>query len=211
MKDIVVIPRATIARLPLYFRVLNECYHLNITLVSSEEIARKLNITSSQIRRDLSYFGDLGIRGAGYDVAFLLEKIKEILGMDKKRKLAIIGAGKLGTALAGYNGFKQHGLEVAAFFEVDEAKIKASRREAPVFHMSDLIKQKEKLAMDIAVLTIPARVAQEVTDEVIKAGFKAIWNFAPLRLDVPDDIIVQHEDLVVGALTLSHHLARISG
>jgi len=211
MKDVVVIPKATVARLPLYFRVLNEYYHLNITMLSSEEIARKLDITSSQLRRDLSYFGDLGIRGAGYDVSFLLEKIKIILGMDKKRQLAVIGAGKIGTALAGYSGFKQHGLEVAALFEVNETKLKDAKGPIPMYHISHLAKEKERLKMEIAVLTVPATVAQEVADRVVEVGFKAIWNFVPLRLDVPEDVIVQYEDLVIGALTLSHHLSRQEG
>lgn len=204
-------PKATIARFPMYFRVLTEYNHQNIALVSSEEMAQKLGITSSQIRKDLSYFGSLGIRGAGYDVAYLLAKIKEVLGMDKSRRLAIIGAGKLGLALAGYSGLKQHGLEVAALFDTDDTKWGTNNGPLPVFPLTELASQKEKLGMEIAVLTVPASAAQPVANLAVKAGFKALWNFAPVRLVVPKDVIVQYEDLVVGILTLSHHLARKFG
>ena len=166
-EELVVIPKATISRLPLYFRALTEYYHLDIALVSSEEIAQKLGITSSQLRKDLSYFGGLGIRGAGYDVSYLLAKIKEILGMDKKRRLAIIGAGKLGIALAGYTGFRQHGLEVVALFEKDDTKLGQTKEKIPIFHLSELSDQKVKLGMDIAALAVPASEAQDVADLVV--------------------------------------------
>lgn len=210
-QELVVIPKATISRLPMYLRVLIEYHHLGITLVSSEEIAQKLRITSSQLRKDLSYFGGLGIRGAGYDVAYLLGKIKEILGMQKKRRLGIIGAGKLGTALAGYTGLRQHGLEVKALFEIDKAKIGATREQIPIYPLAELPSQTVKLGLEIAVLTVPAAAAQRVADLAVEAGFKAIWNFAPIRLEVPANIIVQYEDLVAGVLTLAHHLSRKLG
>jgi redox-sensing transcriptional repressor len=209
--ELISFPKATISRFPLYFRVLTDYNHQDIGLVSSEEMAQKIGITSSQIRKDLSYFGSLGIRGAGYDVAYLLAKIKEILGMDKKRRLAVIGAGKLGMALAGYSGLKQHGLEVAALFDTDRLKWTQGLGGVAIFPLTELAVQKEKLRMEIAVLTVPATEAQPAADLAVKAGFKAIWNFSPIRLKVPSNIIVQYEDLVVGILTLSHHLARKYG
>ncbi|HEY8392941.1 MAG TPA: redox-sensing transcriptional repressor Rex [Capillibacterium sp.] len=210
-EELVMFPKATIARFPMYFRVLTEYSHQNIPLISSEEMAQKLGITSSQIRKDLSYFGSLGIRGAGYDVVYLLTKIKEVLGMDKRRRLAIIGAGKLGQALAGYSGLKQHGLEVAALFDTDPGKWGTSIGQLPIFPLTELASQKEKLGMEIAVLTVPASAAQDVANLAVEVGFKAFWNFAPVRLAVPEDVLVQYEDLVVGILTLSHHLARKFG
>ncbi len=210
-EGLVVIPKATVSRLPLYLQALTEYDHLGITLVSSEEIAQKLGITSSQLRKDLSYFGGLGIRGAGYDVACLLGRIKEILGMQKKRRLAIIGAGKLGTALAGYRGLQQHGLEVKALFEIDKGKIGTAIAGVPVYPLAELHAQTARLGLEIAVLTVPAAAAQKVADLVVEAGFKAIWNFAPIRLEVPENIIVQYEDLVAGVLTLVHHLSRKLG
>ncbi len=207
----VVIPQATISRLPLYFRVLNEYNHLGISVISSEEIAGNLGITSSQLRKDLSYFGGFGIRGTGYDVSDLLAKIKGILGMDKNRRIAIIGAGKLGTALAGYPGFKMHGLDVKALFDIDETKIGRQEGKVPIYHLLELPTKQQELGMEIAVITVPASAAQQVTELVIKANFNAIWNFAPVRLEVPEHIIVQNEDLVVGILTLSHHLNRKLG
>lgn len=210
-EDYVVIPKATLSRLPLYFRVLTELNHLDIPFVSSDEMAAKVGITSSQLRKDLSCFGGLGIRGTGYDVAYLLGKIKEILGMNKKWRLGIIGAGKLGTALAGYKGLAQHGLEVTGLFDTDETKIGWKVGDIPIFHISDLMRKKEELGMEIATLTVPASVAQRVADIVVQAGFKAIWNFAPVRLEVPPEVFVRYEDLVVGVLTLSHHLSRRMG
>lgn len=210
-EGLITFPKATISRFPLYFRALTEYHHQNIALVSSEEMAQKVGVTPSQLRKDFSYFGSLGIRGAGYDVDYLLIKIKEILGMDRKRRLAIIGAGKLGMALAGYSGLKQHGLEVAALFDTDPAKLGPTNEQLTIFPLADLAFQKERLGLEIAVLTVPKAAAQEVADLAVAAGFQALWNFAPVRLEVPAEIIVQYEDIVVGILTLSHHLARKLG
>ncbi|NLY89123.1 MAG: redox-sensing transcriptional repressor Rex [Firmicutes bacterium] len=211
MKDeFVVIPKATISRLPLYFRVLSELDHVGVTIVSSEEMATKVGITSSQLRKDLSYFGGLGIRGTGYDVSYLLAKIKEILGMNQRRRLAIIGAGKLGTALAGYGGFLQHGLEVKALFDIDETKIGWKFGEIGVYHISELKRRKKEFSLDIATIAVPAAAAQQVAEMAVEVGFNAIWNFAPVRLEVPESVYVRNEDLVVGVLILSHHLTRIN-
>ncbi len=208
--DLVIFPKATISRLPLYFRALSDYHHVGMQFVSSEEMAAKVGITSSQLRKDLSYFGGLGIRGTGYDVSYLLAKIKDVLGMNHPRRLAIIGAGKLGTALAGYKGFPQHGLEVKALFDIDETKIGWQFGEIAVYHISALKKLKNELKLDIATIAVPADAAQQVTEVVVEAGFKAIWNFAPVRLKVPEDVYVRYEDLVVGVLMLSHHLTRTS-
>ncbi|NLW59224.1 MAG: redox-sensing transcriptional repressor Rex [Firmicutes bacterium] len=210
-EELVTFPKATISRFPLYFRALTEYNHQNIGLVSSEEMAQKVGVTPSQLRKDLSYFGSLGIRGAGYDVAYLLAKIKEILGMDRQRRLGIIGAGRMGMALAGYSGFKQHGLEVLALFDIDRAKWGPVNEQLTVFPLSELAAQREKLGLEIAVLTVPKAEAQKVAELAVEAGFRALWNFAPVRLEVPPEVIVQYEDIVVGVLTLSHHLARKFG
>jgi redox-sensing transcriptional repressor len=209
--DLVIIPKATLGRLPLYLRALNELHHLNIQFVSSEEMAVKLGITSSQLRKDLSYFGGQGIRGTGYDVAYLLARIKDILGISQNWRMAIIGLGKIGTALACYPGLRQHGISVAALFDIDETKIGWKVGEIPIKHLSELAEIKREMGLEIAALTVPAQVAQEVTDLVIEAGFHGIWNFAPIRLETPENVIVQYEDLVVGVLTLSHLLSRKQG
>ncbi|HHW11998.1 MAG TPA: redox-sensing transcriptional repressor Rex [Firmicutes bacterium] len=210
-EGLVSFPKATIARFPLYLRALTEYSHQNIVLVSSEEMAQKVGVTPSQLRKDLSYFGSLGIRGTGYDVSYLLMKIKEILGMDRKRRLGIIGAGKLGMALAGYSGFQQHGLEVAALFDTDPTKWGPVNAQLEVFPLTELAAQRAKLGLDIAVITVPKAEAQRVAELAVEAGFPALWNFAPVRLEVPPEILVQYEDIVVGVLTLSHHLARKLG
>ncbi|HHU52298.1 MAG TPA: redox-sensing transcriptional repressor Rex [Firmicutes bacterium] len=209
--DLVIIPKATLGRLPLYLRVLNGLHHLNIQFVSSEEMAMKLGITSSQLRKDLSYFGGQGIRGTGYDVAYLLGKIKAILGVSQNWQMAIVGLGKLGTALARYPGLQQHGINVAALFDIDEAKIGWKVGELSICHLSELTEKKKELGLEIAALTVPAQAAQEVTDLIVEAGIQGIWNFAPVRLETPENVIVQYEDLVVGVLTLSHLLSRRLG
>lgn len=208
--ELIVIPKATLSRLPLYLRMLTELLHLDIQLLSSEEMATRMGITSSQLRKDLSYFGGHGIRGTGYDVAYLLEKIKEILGMDKKWRIAIIGAGKLGTALAGYKGLRQHGMEVTGLFDIDETKIGWRIGEIPVYHIAELSKKKQELGMEIATITVPKDAAQQVADLAVKAGFRGIWNFAPIRIEVPANVFLRNEDIVVGVLTLSHHLSRLT-
>ena len=208
MTDVVVIPRATISRLPVYFRVLMELSHMEVSLVSSDELAARSGVSSSQLRKDLSYFGEFGIRGAGYDVGFLLQKIREILGIHREWRLVIAGAGKLGTALARYSGFAQHGLEVAALFDIDPGKQGKMTGKIPVLPMEDLTGFVQEHDIQIGVITVPAQAAQGVADLMVRAGLKGIWNFAPVRIEVPDDVLVQYEDLVVGLLTLSHHLSR---
>jgi redox-sensing transcriptional repressor len=208
MAEVMVIPKATISRLPVYFRALMELSHLDVALVSSEDLSSRAGVSSSQLRKDLSYFGEFGIRGAGYDVGFLISKIREILGITREWRLGIVGAGKLGAALARYGGFAQHGLEVIAMFDKDPAKNgkKIGKLEIePIENLPTVIKGKD---IQIGVIAVPAPAAQEVADMLVQAGIKGIWNFAPSRLEVPESIHVQYEDLVVGLLTLSHHISR---
>lgn len=207
--DIVVIPRATVSRLPVYFRTLIELSHMGVTLISSEDLAARAGVSSSQLRKDLSYFGEFGIRGSGYDVGFLMAKIREILGIHREWRLAIVGAGRLGAALARYAGFPQHGLEVEAIFDIEETKAGKKIGKLVVQPMTELAKTVCDKKIQIGIIAVPAPAAQSVADQMVQAGLKGIWNFAPTRIEVPGDVQVQYEDLVVGLLTLSHHLSRM--
>lgn len=207
--DVVVIPRATISRLPVYFRALIELSHMDVALISSEELAARAGVSSSQLRKDLSYFGEFGIRGSGYDVGFLLAKVREILGIHREWRVAIVGAGKLGAALARYPGFSQHGLEVDAIFDVEESKIGKKIGKMSVQPMTELSATVKEKGIRIGIIAVPAPAAQSAADQMIQAGIKGLWNFAPVRIEVPADVKVQYEDLVVGLLTLSHHLSRM--
>lgn len=211
MTDVVIIPRATISRLPVYFRALMELSHTEVALVSSDELAAMSGVSSSQLRKDLSYFGEFGIRGSGYDVGFLLRKVREILGIHREWRLVIVGAGKLGTALARYSGFNQHGLEVVALFDADKGKQGEKIEQTKVLPMEEFAQFVQESDVQIGVIAVPPPAAQEVADQMVQAGLKGIWNFAPVRLEVPEDVKVQYEDLVVGLLTLSHHLSRNRG
>lgn len=211
MSEVVTIPKATVARLPVYFRALMELSHLEIPMISSEELAARAGVNSSQLRKDLSYFGEFGIRGAGYDVGFLLKKVREILGITRGWRLVIVGAGKLGTALTRYGGFTQHGLEVSAIFDSDLSKVGKKIGRLTVQPMNELSATVKNSGIEIGVITVPVQGAQDAANHLIEAGIAGIWNFAPVRLEVPEHIYVQYEDLVVNLLTLSHHLSRNKG
>ncbi len=208
MGKLVLIPRPTIERLPLYLRSLTLLDESGVEVVSSEELGRILGITSVQIRKDLAYFGEFGRRGVGYDVADLMQQITEILGVNRPNKFAIVGAGHLGQALARYEGFTEYGFMLAAIFDADPKKIGMEVAGQQVLSADYVTEVVKSLGIQIGVLTVPAPAAQPVADQLIKAGVRAIWNFAPTRIEAPIDIEVRQENLIVGLLALSYHLAQ---
>lgn len=208
MGKLVLIPRPTIERLPLYLRSLTLLDESGVEVVSSEELGRILGITSVQIRKDLAYFGEFGRRGVGYDVADLMQQITEILGVNRPNKIAIVGAGHLGQALARYEGFTEYGFMLAAIFDADPKKIGMEVAGQQVLSADYVTEVVKSLGIQIGVLTVPAPAAQQVADQLIKAGVRAIWNFAPTRIEAPIDIEVRQENLIVGLLALSYHLAQ---
>jgi len=200
------IPRPTIERLPLYLRCLVRLKSTGVDVVSSEELGMLLAITAVQIRKDLAYFGEFGRRGVGYDVDSLLTQVTSILGADQPRKIALVGLGHLGQALANYDGFREHGFNITALFDADPTKVGltvAGQRILPVDRMLDVVRQ---VGIELAVLALPAHAAQRNADILVQAGVRAIWNFAPVRLNVPDHIEVRYENLIVGLLALSYYL-----
>ena len=203
-----VISQATIDRLPLYFRTLRLVEEEDMQIISSDELGRRLDITPEQIRKDLATFGQFGRKGIGYDVRELKERISNILGLQNKWRLAIVGVGHLGGALANYVNFASLGFSVVALFdnnkkivgtEVNGIKINSVTR------MKKIVAEKE---VDIGVITVPAAEAQSAADLLVAAGVKGIWNFAPAKLSVPPTIPLVNEDLSVGLSALSYHMSQ---
>ncbi|MBR6713289.1 MAG: redox-sensing transcriptional repressor Rex [Selenomonadaceae bacterium] len=202
------ISQATIDRLPLYFRTLRLVEAEAIDIISSDELGRRLDITPEQIRKDLATFGQFGRKGIGYDVRELRDRIENILGLHNKWRLAIVGMGHLGGALANYVNFAPLGFSVVALFDNDKEIIGSKVNGLEVNDASSMEKIIAERSVDIGVITVPASEAQGVADSLIAAGVKGIWNFAPIKLNVPIDIPLVNEDLSVGLSALSYHMSQ---
>lgn len=202
-----VIPAATVARLPLYLRCLNEL-DAEKTTVSSEELAELARVNSAKLRKDLSYLGSYGTRGVGYDVDHLRSQIGSELGLTREWKIAIVGIGNLGRALAGYRGFGERGFEIAGLFDDDPKKIGKKITGQEIEPLEDLDKAIVSRKVSIGVIATPAPAAQEVADRLIAAGISSILNFAPVVLKVPDGFDVRRVDLSTELQILSHYMQR---
>jgi redox-sensing transcriptional repressor len=203
------IPEMTIRRLSVYTRCLLQLEEDGIKTISSQELAERFNLNSAQVRKDLAYFGEFGVRGVGYYVKDLRRHLRQILGLDRRRRVAIMGAGNLGLALADYPGFRQEGFEIAAMFDASPDKIgQHSREGVPIFDIRDLKRVTRRDRLDIAMLAVPAAAAQPVVDQVVNAGIKAILNFSPGTLKVPADVKLKSVDLTVSLESLSFYLAQ---
>lgn len=203
-----IISQATIDRLPLYFRTLQLVEEEKTSIISSDELGKRLDITPEQIRKDLATFGQFGRKGIGYDVHELKNKISNILGLHNKWRLAIVGVGHLGGALANYVNFASLGFSVVALFDKDKKIIGSEVNGIKVNAVSAMKKIIAKRAVDIGVITVPATEAQGVADKLIEAGVKGIWNFAPVKLNVPSEIPLVNEDLSIGLSALSYHMSQ---
>ncbi len=203
-----IISQATIDRLPLYFRTLRLVEEESINIISSDELGRRLDITPEQIRKDLATFGQFGRKGIGYDVHELKEKIENILGLQNKWRLAIVGVGHLGGALANYVNFASLGFSVAALFDKNKKIVGSEVNNIKVNSIDDIKKIIAKKSVDIGVITVPADEAQNVADLLVAAGVKGIWNFAPTKLTVPPFIPLVNEDLSIGLSALSYHMSQ---
>jgi redox-sensing transcriptional repressor len=199
------IPEATVARLPLYLRALNEAARDRTVTISSEALAVRAGVNAPQVRKDLSHLGSYGTRGVGYDVAYLLRQINRQLGLTEDRRVAIVGAGNLGQALACYGGFSSRGFHVVAAFDVDPAKIGLRLGPAIVYPTASMVEvlQDEKVA--IAVIATPAPVAQGVADAAVTAGVGCILNFAPTSVVVPPQVALRQVDLGIELQILSFY------
>jgi redox-sensing transcriptional repressor len=198
---------STVRRLALYLRFLEQSAAQQVTTISSAELARRGGTTSAQVRKDLSFFGSFGKRGLGYSVPELSARIREILGLKRTHRVVLVGAGKMGGALLHYRGFRQHGFDVVAIYDKDPKKIGTRSDGLMVRDVRQLEIDLKKEPPDIAILVTPAEAAQEVTDRLVRAGVKAILNFAPVSLAVPDDVAVQSVNMALELETLSFALA----
>jgi redox-sensing transcriptional repressor len=176
--------------------------------VSSDGLAKRFHLNSAQIRKDLAYFGEFGVRGVGYYVNDLREHLTKILGLNTEHRVAIIGAGRLGTALADYYGLTQTNFSVAAMFDADKNKIGEKVGDVEIFDIKNFARVAKKDKIDVAVIAVPALVAQNVLEQVTKAGIKAVMNFAPIPLKVEGDVKVKTVDLTISLESLSYFLAQ---
>ncbi|MFQ5825426.1 MAG: redox-sensing transcriptional repressor Rex [bacterium] len=197
------IPESTVTRLSMYYRVLSESGRNDF--IRSEEIAFLTGFTPPQIRRDLTYFGQFGVPGKGYPVDELKQKILGILGIDKEWKVALIGVGNLGSAFLTYKGFKQQGFKIVAAFDNDRRKIGSVKADFQIQDIKQLKSVVQQNAIKIAILTVPAMVAQEVLNYVVDSGIKLILNFAAVRLKVPDFVNLLNIDIAVELERLTYY------
>jgi redox-sensing transcriptional repressor len=204
------ISELTTNRLSVYLRCLNTLAAAGIKTVSSQALADQFNLNSAQIRKDLAYFGEFGVRGVGYFVEELRQHLTKILGLDTAHRVGIVGAGNLGTALANYNGFRQSNFEVVALFDNDKAKIGGRIGDAgiTVYDVKRVERVVREQGIDVAVIAVPAREAQKVLNQLTAAGIKAVLNFAPARLRVRLGVKVKTVDLTISLESLSYFLAR---
>ena len=202
------ISELTTNRMSVYLRCLNELALKGEKTVSSDALAKQFHLNSAQIRKDLAYFGEFGVRGVGYYVDELREQLRKILGLNTRHCVAIIGAGRLGTALADYYGLTQTNFSVAALFDADPKKIGRKVGDLEVFDIKDFARIAKKDKIDVAVIAVPAPFAQNVLELVTKAEIKAVMNFAPVPLKVEGDVKVKTVDLTISLESLSYFLAQ---
>jgi len=200
------IPQATAKRLPLYYRFLQNLHSSGKQRVSSAELSEAVKVDSATIRRDFSYFGALGKKGYGYNVNYLLSFFRKTLDQDEVTKVALIGVGNLGTAFLNYNFLKNNNTKISMAFDVDERKVGTNIADVPIYHMDEIESRLQGEQVTAAILTIPAHVAQPVTDRLIAAQVKGILNFTPARLNVPSSIRIHHIDLAVELQSLIYFL-----
>ena len=200
------IPKATAKRLPIYYRYLNMLSDAGKKRVSSNELAEAVKVDSATIRRDFSYFGALGKRGYGYDVENHLEFFKKTLNQDKLTNVALIGVGNLGHALLNFNFHKSNNVRINAAFDINEEITGTIQSGVPIYPMEDMKEQLKIQQIEIVILTVPANVAQGVTNDLIEVGVKGILNFTPLRISVPESVLVQNVDLTNELQTLIYFL-----
>jgi redox-sensing transcriptional repressor len=195
-----------VARIALYYRVLNSLTKEGVKYISSQELGERTGNNAAQVRKDLSFFGNFGRPGVGYGLVDLRSKLSHILRKDSSRKMVLVGAGNLGTALLSYNRFREEGFTISAIFDNDRRKIGGKRGGILIQDVSELKTTLMKEGISIGIVTVPPHASQKVVDDLIEIGVRAILNFAPARLNVPNDIILQNVDLSVELDRLSFFL-----
>ena len=201
-----VISPAVIKRLPRYYRYLGDLLKNDVVRISSKELSQKMNVTASQIRQDLNNFGGFGQQGYGYNVEFLYNEMGRILGLDRTNNIIIIGAGNLGQALANNQDFDSNGFKFIGLFDVNPRLIGMTVRGVEVYDIDMLEDFLSKNEVMIAALTLPKNKATKIAGELVDLGIKALWNFAPVDLNLPDDVIVENVHLSESIMTLSYRI-----
>lgn len=205
------ISELTTNRLSVYLRCLNEMAASGAKTVSSKKLADEFHLNSAQIRKDLAYFGEFGVRGVGYMVDGLRDHLKRILGLDKEHRVGIIGAGRLGTALTDYYGFRKANFLVAALFDSDPKRIGKKVGEAEIIDVKNFAAVVKRDKIELAVIAVPAEAAKDALEIVEKAGIRAVMNFAPVALKAPPGVKLKTVDLTTSLEGLSYFLAKHSG
>jgi len=200
------IPEIVIKRLPLYLRTLRLLGDEGQAVTSSQDIGDRLGISATQVRKDLSYFGEFGKQGTGYDIQYLQQQLREILKIDRRWKLVLIGAGDLGRAVLRYTGFEEGGFSIVAVLDKDERKIGKQMGRLKVADIARLPEVLREHGVQIAIIAVPASNAKEVADALVKAGVKAILSYAPVSLSLPSHVHVQHIDPVLGLQSMTYYL-----
>lgn len=202
------VPEGVIERLPGYLNVLMQLRSEGVETVSSARLGELTDVNPAQVRRDLTRFGSFGKRGVGYDVASLIEHVQHILGADQVHRLALVGAGNLGAAIAGYNGMRLHGFVVTAIFDKDPAKVGMHVGDIEVQPIEELKKTLKSRKIKIGVVAVPPEAAQEVTDELAEAGVRIILNYTPVIVRVPEGVTLHNTDPVQELLYTLYYLSR---
>lgn len=202
------IPEKTVTRLSIYLRCLEELEADGVASVSSRQLAERFGLNSAQVRKDLAYFGQFGVRGLGYYIAELKHNLERILGLKQDWEVALVGVGNLGSALIAYKGFQARGFKIGLAFDADPAKMGQVVSDVRIAEIATLVQTVRRKKVKIAVVAVPAGAAQSVADLLVEAGVTAILNFAPAQLTVPEGVKVQNVDLSVLLKTLSYHTVR---
>jgi redox-sensing transcriptional repressor len=200
------IPDIIIGRLPIYLRALQRMSEKGMKTTSSQELGEHVGISAAQIRKDISQFGEFGKQGTGYSIPFLMDKLREILNVNKMWDVAVVGAGDMGHALARYQGFKNRGFQVVMVFDNDPSKIGQKVGDFVVEDANKMVERIRAAKVKMAMITVPAAAAQSVADKLVQAGVKAILNYAPVSLNVPDDVHVQYIDPATHLQRMTYYL-----
>ncbi|WP_268912806.1 redox-sensing transcriptional repressor Rex [Lentilactobacillus sp. SPB1-3] len=204
------IPKATAKRLPIYYRYLNILHDTGKERISSTELADAVQVDSATIRRDFSYFGALGKRGYGYDVDSLLSFFKQILNQEHLTNVGLVGVGNLGHALLNFNFHKDGNVRISAAFDSKDDIVNTIQDGVPVYPVSDLADQLQEQQIQVIILTVPSDYAQGVADQAVAGGVRGILNFTPIRISVPDQVLVQNVDLTNELQTLIYFIENFS-
>jgi len=200
------ISSAVIKRLPKYYRYLLILQQMGISRVSSNDLSKTMEITSSQVRQDFFNFGGFGLQGYGYDVSLLVKEIGKILGMDVTHNMIVIGAGNLGQAIANHASFEKRGFKIAGIFDNNPRHVGDVVRGIEIMHIDRLTEFMSQHPADIAIITVPREYARDVVDKAIRLGIKGIWNFASVELDVPEDVAVENIHLSESLMALTYKM-----